>query len=76
MVACKSFRSHVMERFHIDIPTDLQIRFVYLSSRNLLEGKRYPILTMILQSLGSCVVGLEGLWKYSPDVLIDTTGNY
>ncbi|GAU98797.1 hypothetical protein RvY_09892-2 [Ramazzottius varieornatus] len=73
--ACMSFRSHVMERFHIDIPSGLHVNFVHLSTRSLLEGRRYPVLTMILQSVGSCIVGLEGLWKLCPDVFIDTTGH-
>ena len=35
---------------------------------------RYPVATMLFQSLGSVVVSLECLWRLVPDVLVDTTG--
>ncbi|KAL0217678.1 hypothetical protein RCL1_008258 [Eukaryota sp. TZLM3-RCL] len=49
-------------------------RFVFLRSRPLLEAKYYPFLTILLQSLGSIIVGLEALLKLSPAYLIDTMG--
>lgn len=35
---------------------------------------RYPVATMLFQSLGSIVVGIECLCRLSPDIYIDTIG--
>uniref|UniRef100_A0A0N5BWX3 GDP-Man:Man(3)GlcNAc(2)-PP-Dol alpha-1,2-mannosyltransferase n=1 Tax=Strongyloides papillosus TaxID=174720 RepID=A0A0N5BWX3_STREA len=42
--------------------------------RWLLEASNYPRFTLILQTLAGYYVGLEGLLKYNPEVLIDTMG--
>jgi len=34
----------------------------------------YSHFTLLLQSLAGAIAGLEALWKYTPDVFIDTTG--
>ena len=60
------------ERFNIDLTRN--VHFVYLNRRNWVTAKRYPILTLLGQSLGSIVLGLEALWKFTPDVYIDTMG--
>ena len=62
----------VRERFGIDLPYDLD--FVYLKYRRFLEPARYPRLTMLMQSLGSIVVGMEAFGRVVPDILFDTTG--
>ncbi|XP_055329007.1 GDP-Man:Man(3)GlcNAc(2)-PP-Dol alpha-1,2-mannosyltransferase-like [Paramacrobiotus metropolitanus] len=72
---CCKFREHVIHRFKISIPADITVRFVHLRMRTLLEAHHYPMLTMIGQSIGSMIVGVEALWKFSPDVYIDTTGH-
>ncbi|OQV19108.1 GDP-Man:Man(3)GlcNAc(2)-PP-Dol alpha-1,2-mannosyltransferase [Hypsibius exemplaris] len=72
---CLSFRTHVLDRFNIEIADDITVEFVHLSLRPFLEAHRYPVLTMMGQSLGSIVVGLEALRKLCPDVFIDTTGH-
>lgn len=35
---------------------------------------RYPIATMIGQSVGSMIVGLECILRFPPDIFFDTTG--
>ena len=35
---------------------------------------RYPVATMIGQSIGSIIVGLECIMRFAPDVFCDTTG--
>ena len=66
----------VRVRFQVILPDDVvrRLDFVTISSRILLEGSRYPVLTMLGQSLGSMLVGLECLLRCVPDVYIDTTG--
>jgi len=50
------------------------VRFVPLYTRTLVEKKWYPRFTMIGQSLGSMVVGMEALLRHRPDVFVDTMG--
>lgn len=51
-----------------------KINFVRLSMRRVIEAQSYPYFTLLLQSLGSMVLGLEAFMKLNPDVFIDTTG--
>lgn len=50
------------------------IDFVFLFKRNWVEAERYPRFTLLGQSIGSMVFGLEALLKYQPDIFIDTMG--
>lgn len=54
--------------------TFCRIRFVYILSRSLLEARLYPVATMVGQSLGSLLVGVECLLRCCPHYYIDTTG--
>eukprot|EP00727_Mastigamoeba_balamuthi_P010425 m51a1_g6004 hypothetical protein (476) ;mRNA; f:32358-33970 len=47
--------------------------FVRLRLRRAM-ATQYPRLTLLLQSLGGALLGLEALWKLTPEVFIDTTG--
>lgn len=60
------------ERFNIDLKRD--VHFVYLHKRVWVTSDRYPVFTLLGQSLGSVVLGLEALWNFTPDVFIDTMG--
>ncbi|RWS24892.1 GDP-Man:Man(3)GlcNAc(2)-PP-Dol alpha-1:2-mannosyltransferase-like isoform X2 [Leptotrombidium deliense] len=51
-----------------------RIKFIHLRTRFLLEAARYPFFTLLFQSLASVVVAFEAIWKFCPDVYIDTTG--
>ncbi|KAH7706691.1 glycosyl transferase [Aphelenchoides avenae] len=51
-----------------------ELHFVYIRYRWLLEARYYPFFTLLLQSLGSMLVGLEALWKLTPSIYVDTTG--
>ncbi len=62
----------VKERFGIVIYKEIE--FVYLYRRGWVEASRWPHFTILGQSLGSLVLGLEALIKFSPNVFIDTTG--
>lgn len=50
------------------------IDFVFLVKRSWVEAERYPRFTLLGQSFGSIVLGIEALLKYQPDVFIDTMG--
>jgi alpha-1,2-mannosyltransferase len=50
------------------------ISFVYIQTRFLLEPRWYPVATMLWQSIGSIIVGIECMVRLVPDVYIDTTG--
>eukprot|EP00937_MAST-01D_sp_MAST-1D-sp2_P002118 g2118.t1 len=52
----------------------LQIEFVTVTGRALLEAHNYPRFTMIGQSLGSMVLAWEALRRCPPHVFVDTTG--
>ena len=64
------------QRFNIVLPrTDkAALEFVALTRRDWLEAYKYPRFTMLGQSIGSMLVGLEALYKFIPDIYIDTMG--
>lgn len=67
--------SGVSRQFQITIDrSDLPVSFVCVRGRGLLDPGRYPVLTMLAQSLGSMVLAAEALVRATPDVFIDTTG--
>ncbi|KAI8440717.1 hypothetical protein MSG28_009060 [Choristoneura fumiferana] len=49
-------------------------RVLWVAVKALLESS-YPYFTLLLQSLGSMVLGMEAFMKFNPDVFIDTTGH-
>ncbi|XP_026316386.1 GDP-Man:Man(3)GlcNAc(2)-PP-Dol alpha-1,2-mannosyltransferase [Hyposmocoma kahamanoa] len=51
-----------------------RVNFVRLSLCKTIEAKSYPYFTLLMQSLGSMVLGMEALLKLNPDIFIDTTG--
>lgn len=60
-------------RFNVKIQ-EKDVEFVYLRRRYWVVAERYPYFTMLGQSLGSVVLGLEAAFRYPPDVFIDTMG--
>jgi len=61
------------DRFNMDIsPNNLE--FVYLHRRHWVEAEYYPHFTMLGQSLGSLVLGLEALLAHVPSIYFDTMG--
>jgi len=60
------------QRFNIELPNNLQ--FVYLHKRKWVEANNYPYFTLLGQSLGSIVLGLEALRLFQPDIYVDTMG--
>ncbi|XP_017464833.1 PREDICTED: GDP-Man:Man(3)GlcNAc(2)-PP-Dol alpha-1,2-mannosyltransferase [Rhagoletis zephyria] len=63
----------VQGTFNIDVDKQ-NTSFVYLKRRMLVEDKLYPYFTLLGQSLGSIILGLEALCRFPPDIYIDTTG--
>ncbi|GIX77666.1 GDP-Man:Man(3)GlcNAc(2)-PP-Dol alpha-1,2-mannosyltransferase [Caerostris darwini] len=59
-------------RFNIKLLRKIDI--IYLRSRCLVEAKYYPVFTLLMQSLGSVILGIEAILKYVPDIYIDTMG--
>lgn len=51
-----------------------KVEFQFLQTRSWVEAKRYPLLTLLGQSIGSLILGIEALVRYPPDVYIDTMG--
>lgn len=63
-------------RFNVQIPRTgpEDLEFVFLKRREWIEASLYPFFTLLGQSLGSCVLGMEALWKFVPDLYLDTMG--
>lgn len=59
--------------FNINIDPK-RVIFIYLKYRKWIEAEKYPYFTLLGQSLGSMLLGLEALLKFPPDVFIDTMG--
>uniref|UniRef100_A0A1A9WTJ2 GDP-Man:Man(3)GlcNAc(2)-PP-Dol alpha-1,2-mannosyltransferase n=1 Tax=Glossina brevipalpis TaxID=37001 RepID=A0A1A9WTJ2_9MUSC len=72
-ISPKDILGKAKDVFDISLDKD-SITFVYLKYRHLVEAKRYPYFTLLGQSIGSIILGLEGLWKHPPDIYIDTMG--
>lgn len=66
--------SGVSRQFQISVGQSVPVGFVYLRGRWLLDPARYPVLTMLGQSVGSMILAVEALFRSTPDVFIDTTG--
>jgi len=64
------------QHFNISLPrtSPKDLHFVYLRRRWLVESSPYPILTLLGQSLGSILLGLEALLQFVPNIYIDTMG--
>ncbi|CAH2088385.1 unnamed protein product [Euphydryas editha] len=63
----------VQNQFNVIIEPE-RINFVRLSMRKAIEAETYPYFTLLLQSLGTMVLGMEAFMKLNPDVYIDTMG--
>lgn len=64
-------RAH--QRFNIVLP-EKAITFVYLYRRKFVEANLYPYFTLLGQSVGSMILGVEALMSFQPDIYIDTMG--
>ena len=64
--------SKVQKTFNLKVDDSVQL--INLKSCILLESKCYPILTLLGQSLGSILVGIEALFRQPPNIYIDTVG--
>jgi hypothetical protein len=60
------------ERFSNELTQPVD--FVFLRGRRWVEDKQYPVLTLLGQSLGSMVLGLEAFFRLVPDVFFDSMG--
>lgn len=69
----KQIISKCRNNFNIHFDPE-RIEFVFLTQRKWVEAEKYPVMTMLGQSLGSIVLGFEALLKFQPDIFIDTMG--
>lgn len=75
-VTVEEILSGVARQFQIPLASQgtLPISLVPLRGRGLLDPARYPVLTMLGQSVGSMILAAEALFRSTPDVFVDTTG--
>ena len=73
-VGCSSEEIKTKAKLTFNIPVGENVKFVFLSTRGWVEAKRYPVLTLLGQSFGSVILGVEALIKQPPDIFIDTMG--
>ena len=65
----------VQQRFDMNMqPYKSSITFIYLRSRFFVEAKYYKMFTLLGQSVGSMILGFEALFRFIPDVYIDSMG--
>lgn len=69
----KQILSKCRNNFNITVDPD-RLEFIYLNQRKWVEAEKYPIFTLLGQSLGSMVLGFEALLKFQPDIFMDTMG--
>jgi len=75
-VSREEILARVRQRFNIRLPRDdpSELHFAFLQRRSWVEASRYPVFTLLGQSLGSLVLGLEALLRCIPDVYFDSMG--
>ena len=59
--------------FGIHFTEETRPTFVHLKLR-WLAGLQYPFFTMLLQSVGSVILGMEAFFKFLPELYIDSMG--
>ncbi len=65
----------VKQRFDMNMQVyKPSITFIYLRSRFFVEAKYYKMFTLLGQSIGSMILGLEALIRFIPDIYIDSMG--
>ncbi|XP_068623027.1 GDP-Man:Man(3)GlcNAc(2)-PP-Dol alpha-1,2-mannosyltransferase [Battus philenor] len=69
----KAILDKVQNQYNIKVDAE-KLEFIRLSMSWLIEAKSYPYCTLLMQSLGSMVMGMEALMKLNPDIYIETTG--
>ncbi|KAK9507890.1 hypothetical protein O3M35_007656 [Rhynocoris fuscipes] len=62
----------VKQRFEITFPRDIE--FIYLHKRKWIQASTYPYFTLLGQSLGSVILGIEAMFSFLPDIYIDSMG--
>jgi alpha-1,2-mannosyltransferase len=68
--------SKARERFSIDLQgNSTRIKFVRLRCRSLLEPSKYPVFTLLGQSIGGLLLAIEALLRLTPEVFLDTMGS-
>lgn len=67
--------SKCRNNFNIQIDAN-RLEFVFLNQRKWVEAEKYPVMTLLGQSLGSIVLGFEALLKFQPDIFLDTMGKF
>ena len=71
-VSSEQIVGNVSKTFKISLKK--QPRFVFLKQRRFVEASMYPMFTLLGQSCGSLILGLEALIRETPDIFIDTMG--
>ncbi|KAI8868136.1 hypothetical protein GQ42DRAFT_175244 [Ramicandelaber brevisporus] len=61
------------QRFNLKIDSS-RVVIIHLQRRDWVEARRYPVFTLLGQSLGSLVLGYEALSRVVPDIFIDSMG--
>jgi len=59
-------------RFNLDIAGSVD--FVFLTQRGWVEASRFPRFTLLGQSLGSMILGMEALYRLTPMYFVDSMG--
>ncbi|XP_024535350.1 GDP-Man:Man(3)GlcNAc(2)-PP-Dol alpha-1,2-mannosyltransferase-like [Selaginella moellendorffii] len=67
-----SLAARAWEKFGVKLHSPPQV--VKLRTRNLVDPSNYPHFTLLCQSLGSIVLGLEALVRLRPVLFFDTSG--
>lgn len=63
----------VQNQFNVKVDHE-KINFVRLTTQKAIEAETYPYFTLLLQSLGTMVLGMEAFMKFNPDIYMDTMG--
>ncbi|KAM3956342.1 ALG11 alpha-1,2-mannosyltransferase [Aphomia sociella] len=69
----KKIVDNAQNQFNVRL-NSANINFVRLSTQRAIDPKMYPYFTLLLQSLGSMIMGMEAFMKLNPDIYIDTVG--
>lgn len=65
----KTILDRAFNQFNVKVESD-RITFIRLTLRKVIEANTYPYCTLLMQSLGSMLLGMEALMKFNPGLYI------
>lgn len=74
-VSSTKILQNAQNTFNIKIDAD-RVKFIFLRYRTLVDAKHYPHFTLLMQSLGSVILGFEAAFAFQPGRFLVNKNKY